>query len=30
VMVGKWGLSFQITPQSGPPLTALIVDQADG
>jgi copper transport protein len=30
VMVGKWSLSFQITPQSGPPLTALIVDQADG
>jgi copper transport protein len=30
VMVGKWGLSFQITPPSGPPLTALIVDQADG
>ncbi len=30
VMVGKWGLSFQITPRTGPPVTALIVDQADG
>jgi copper transport protein len=30
VMVGRWGLSFQITPQSGPPFTALIVDQANG
>ena len=30
VMVGKWGLSFQVTPRSGPPFTALIVDQANG
>ncbi len=30
VMVGKWGLSFNVTPPSGPPFTALIVDQADG
>ncbi len=30
VMVGRWGLSFQITPRGGPPFTALIVDQADG
>ena len=30
VMVGRWGLSFQITPASGPPFTALIVDQANG
>jgi copper transport protein len=30
IMVGKWGLSFQITPKSGPPVTALIVDQAKG
>jgi copper transport protein len=30
VMVGKWGLTFQITPKSGPPLTALIVDEANG
>jgi hypothetical protein len=29
-MVGKWGLSFQITPKNGPPFTALIVDQANG
>jgi copper transport protein len=30
VMVGKWGLTFQITPKSGTPITALIVDQANG
>ena len=30
VMVGRWGLSFQITPKGGQPFTALIVDQADG
>jgi copper transport protein len=30
VMVGKWGLSFQVTPPGGAPFTALIVDQANG
>ena len=30
VMVGRWGLTFQVTPAHGPPFTALIVDQADG
>jgi len=30
VMVGRWGLTFQVTPSNGPPFTALIVDQADG
>ncbi len=30
VMVGKWGLSFQITPPGSAPFTALIVDQANG
>ena len=30
VMVGRWGLSFQITPKGAPPFTALIVDQANG
>ena len=30
VMVGKWALSFQITPHTGPPITALILDQANG
>ncbi len=30
VMVGKWGLSFQVTPPHAPPFTALIVDQANG
>ena len=30
VMVGKWALSFQITPKAGPSFTALILDQANG
>lgn len=30
VMVGKWGLSFQIAPPGTSPFTALIVDQANG
>jgi copper transport protein len=30
IMVGKWGLSFQVTPKNAPPFTALIVDQANG
>jgi copper transport protein len=30
VMVGRWGLTFQVTPKNGPPFTALIVDQANG
>ncbi|MBV9917046.1 MAG: copper resistance protein CopC [Solirubrobacterales bacterium] len=30
VMVGKWGLSFQVAPPGSPPFTALIVDQANG
>jgi copper transport protein len=30
VMVGRWGLTFQITPRNAPPFTALIVDQANG
>ena len=30
VMVGEWGLTFQITPRSGPPFSALILDQANG
>jgi|GEM_PF-656043 len=30
VMVGRWGLTFQVTPKSGPSFTALIVDQANG
>lgn len=30
VMVGKWGLAFQITPKAGLPFTALILDQANG
>jgi copper transport protein len=30
VMVGRWGLTFQVTPKNGLPFTALIVDQADG
>ena len=30
VMVGKWALSFQITPPGGPAFDALILDQANG
>jgi copper transport protein len=30
IMVGKWGLSFQVAPRGAPPFTVLIVDQADG
>ena len=30
VMVGRWGLTFQVTPRNGTPFTALIVDQANG
>jgi copper transport protein len=30
VMVGRWGLRFQITPRGGAPFSALIVDQANG
>ena len=30
VMVGHWGLSFNVTPKSGEPFTALVVDHAAG
>jgi copper transport protein len=30
VMVGKWALTFQVTPRAGPSFTALILDQANG
>ncbi len=30
IMVGKWGLAFQVTPRDAPPFTALIVDEANG
>jgi copper transport protein len=30
VMVGLWGLTFQIAPKGGPPFSALILDQANG
>ena len=30
IMVGKWGLTFQVAPKGAPPFTALIVDEADG
>jgi hypothetical protein len=30
VMVGRWALTFQISPPGGPPVTALIIDQANG
>ncbi len=30
VMVGHWGLSFEITPRGGQPFTVLLVDKANG
>jgi copper transport protein len=30
VMVGHWGLSFNVTPQGGQPFTALVADRAGG
>jgi copper transport protein len=30
VMVGHWGLSFNVTPKGGTPFTALVVDRANG
>jgi copper transport protein len=30
IMVGKWGLGFNVNPPGGPPFTALIVDEANG
>jgi hypothetical protein len=30
VMVGHWGLAFQVTPKGGQPFTALVVDHAGG
>jgi copper transport protein len=30
VMVGHWGLTFTVTPKSGQPFTAVVVDRANG
>ncbi len=30
IMVGKWGLGFNVAPRGVPPFTALIVDEANG
>jgi copper transport protein len=30
VMVGHWGLTFNVTPQDAPPFTATVVDHATG
>jgi copper transport protein len=30
VMVGHWGLSFLVTPKSGQPFNALVIDRANG
>jgi copper transport protein len=30
VMVGRWGLSFNVTPKQGQPFTILVVDHANG
>jgi hypothetical protein len=30
VMVGHWGLGFDIEPRGSPPFTVIIVDHAEG
>jgi copper transport protein len=30
VMVGHWGLSFDVTPKNGTPFSVLLVDRANG
>ena len=30
VMVGHWGLSFDVTPPGGAPFNVLLVDKANG
>ena len=30
VMVGHWGLTFNVTPKGGAPFTAVVVDRANG
>jgi copper transport protein len=30
VMVGHWGLSFNVAPKNAPPFTALVIDHATG
>jgi copper transport protein len=30
VMVGHWGLSFDVTPENGAPFSVLVVDRANG
>jgi hypothetical protein len=30
VMVGDWGLTFEIAPRGAPPFSALIIDRAGG
>jgi copper transport protein len=30
VMVGHWGLTFQVVPPGGPPITVQLVDRANG
>jgi copper transport protein len=30
VMVGHWGLSFEVTPKNGSPFSVLLVDRANG
>jgi len=30
VMVGHWGLQFEVQPRGGKPFTVLLVDRANG
>jgi hypothetical protein len=30
IMVGNWGVTFDVTPRSGPPYSFVVVDHANG
>jgi hypothetical protein len=30
IMVGNWGVTFEVTPKRGPPFSFLVVDRASG
>jgi hypothetical protein len=30
IMVGNWGVTFEVTPRAGPPYSFVVVDRANG
>jgi hypothetical protein len=30
IMVGNWGVTFDVTPRAGPPYSFVVVDHANG